>query len=143
MCAKYKDSHRVNLQQNLQHDYQLHAFLTSSRLMVRVMCTSNDLGGTAQQGVPPLLLWCYNSLHNHHRSLQNNVHFGNEPFYFQQDGVPPHFCQDVGSYLDEILPGQWIGQRVSVEYPPRSPDVTPLDLYLWWFMKDIVYHRKP
>ena len=27
---------------------------------------------------------------------------------------------------DENLPGQWIGQRGVVEFPPRSPNLTPL-----------------
>jgi hypothetical protein len=52
--------------------------------------------------------------------------YGNKPFYFQQDGAPPHYYQDIRSYLDDILPGQWIGQRGCVEYPLCSPDLTPL-----------------
>jgi hypothetical protein len=69
--------------------------------------------------------------------------YENEHFYFQQDGAPPHYHQDVRTYLDETVPGQWIGQRGAVEYPPRSPDVTPLDFYLWRTLKDMVYCRKP
>jgi hypothetical protein len=48
----------------------------------------------------------------------------------------------VRAYLDENLPGQWIGRRGAVEFPPRSPDLTPLDLHLWGTLKDVVYHRK-
>jgi hypothetical protein len=40
--------------------------------------------------------------------------YGNEPFYFQQDGASSHY-QDVRSYLDQILPGQCVGLRCSVE----------------------------
>ena len=50
--------------------------------------------------------------------------FGNDRFYFQQDGTPPHFHRDVRAYLNENLPGQWIGRRGAVECPPRSPDLT-------------------
>ena len=46
------------------------------------------------------------------------------------------------AYLDENLPGQWIGQRGAVEFPTRSPDLTPLDFYLWGTLKDVVYRRK-
>ena len=55
--------------------------------------------------------------------------FEDEEFYFQQDGVPPHYHSGVRSFLDEVLPNKWIGRRGLVEYPPRSPDLTPLDFF--------------
>jgi len=70
------------------------------------------------------------------------THFGNDEFYFQQDGAPPHFHRDVTAYLNENLPGQWIGRRGAVEFPPHSLDLTPLDFYLWGTLKDVLYHRK-
>jgi hypothetical protein len=78
-------------------------------------------------------------------SILSVIHqlYGNEPFYFHQHGAPPHYHRDIISYLDEILPGQWIGQRISVEYPPCSPDLTPFDFYLQGSVKDVVYCRKP
>ena len=27
-------------------------------------------------------------------------------------------------------------------WPPRSPDLTPLDFFAWGFIKDVVYRRK-
>jgi hypothetical protein len=69
--------------------------------------------------------------------------YGDESFYLQQDGVPPHYHRDVRMYLDETLPGRWIGRRGAVEIPPRSPDLTPLDFYLWGSLKDDVYRSKP
>ncbi|XP_018414501.1 PREDICTED: fibroblast growth factor 5 [Nanorana parkeri] len=54
-------------------------------------------------------------------------------------GTPPHFHQDVRAYLDENLPGHWIRRRGVVEFPPRSPDLTPLAFYLWGTLKDVVY----
>jgi len=27
-------------------------------------------------------------------------------------------------------------------WPPRSPDITPLDFFLWGYVKDIVYRTK-
>jgi hypothetical protein len=38
---------------------------------------------------------------------------------------------DVGSEEEVLLPG-----------PPRSPDLTPLDIFAWGFIKDFVYSRK-
>ena len=53
--------------------------------------------------------------------------YGDESFY-QQDGAPAHYNRDVRMYLDETLPGRWIGRRGAVELAPRSPDLTHLDL---------------
>jgi hypothetical protein len=30
-------------------------------------------------------------------------------------------------FVDQQFPGHWIGRRVPVEWPERSPDLTPLD----------------
>ena len=57
-------------------------------------------------------------------------HFGDE-FYFQQDGAPPHYHRDVRAYLDENLPNRWIGRRSSIEFPQSSPDLTPLDFFIF------------
>nr|CAI5847363.1 unnamed protein product [Callosobruchus analis] len=48
---------------------------------------------------------------------------------------------DVRAYLDQNLSGQWIGRRGPIEFPPRSPDLTPLDFFLWGTVKDEVYKR--
>ena len=69
--------------------------------------------------------------------------YGDGRFYFQQDGSPAHYHNRVRAYLDENLPGRRISRRGAVEYPPRSPDLTPLDFYLWGTLKDIVYRQKP
>ncbi|UYV70390.1 hypothetical protein LAZ67_7002848 [Cordylochernes scorpioides] len=59
------------------------------------------------------------------------------------DGAPPHYHRDVRAYLDQNLSGQWIGRRGPIEFPARSPDLTPLDFFLWGTVKDGVYKRKP
>ncbi|CAF5022496.1 unnamed protein product [Rotaria sp. Silwood1] len=64
------------------------------------------------------------------------------PLFLKQDGAPPHYGQIVRDYLDDILV-DWIGRRVTVEGPPRSPDLTPCDFSLWGIMKDRVYAQSP
>jgi hypothetical protein len=32
-----------------------------------------------------------------------------------------------------------VGRDGPIPWPPRSPDVTPLDFFLWRYVKDIVY----
>ncbi|KAF8778336.1 hypothetical protein HNY73_015067 [Argiope bruennichi] len=68
--------------------------------------------------------------------------FEQDEFYFQQDGASSQYHRDVRSFLDGILPYRWIGRRGFVEYPPRSPDLTPLDFFLWGYLKDKVYAQK-
>lgn len=63
--------------------------------------------------------------------------------WFQQDGAPAHFGIHVRNYLDQTFPGRWIGRRGSIEWPPRSPDLTPLDFYLWGHLKTVVYRTQP
>jgi hypothetical protein len=62
---------------------------------------------------------------------------------FQQDGAPPHFVNIVRDFLDVTFPNQWIGRRGLVEWPPRSPDLTPLDFFLWGDLKSVVYIDQP
>lgn len=62
---------------------------------------------------------------------------------FQQDGAPGHFGRQVRAYLDATFPGRWIGRRGEIEWPPRSPDLTPLDFFYWGYLKDRVYQTKP
>jgi hypothetical protein len=97
-----------------------------------MMCTIKDLGGVAHQRILLLLLWCWNSSHDHHKSPENIVHYANEPFYFQQDGASPHYHRDVRNYLDETLSGQRLKRRYIVEYPPRLPDLTPSNIACGW-----------
>ena len=62
---------------------------------------------------------------------------------FQQDGAPPHYYGRCRQFLDERLNERWIGRRGSLmEFPPRSPDLTPLDYWLWSYLKDNVYKTK-
>lgn len=63
--------------------------------------------------------------------------------WFQQDGAAPHYGRDVRAYLNTVFPARWIGRRGAIEWPARSPDLTPLDYFLWGYLKDRVYRTKP
>ncbi|GBM70919.1 hypothetical protein AVEN_263592-1 [Araneus ventricosus] len=45
----------------------------------------------------------------------------------------------VRDFLDENFPDRWCGRGEPIPWPPRSPDITPLDFFLWGFVKNIVY----
>src|SRR5207253_8482615 len=61
---------------------------------------------------------------------------------FQQDGAPPHWGLIVRATLDAHFPDRWIGRDGPIAWPPRSPDITPLDFFLWGYVKDIVFRTK-
>ena len=66
-----------------------------------------------------------------------------EELFFQHDGAAPHFSLTVRAWLDDHFPDRWIGRRGAIEWPPRSPDLTPPDFFLWGVLKDLVYSEKP
>ena len=70
---------------------------------------------------------------------QPNLH----DLYFQQDGAPPHYSRAVREYLDETFPEKCIGRRGPIDWPARSPALTPMDFFFWGVLKDKVYSRKP
>ena len=58
---------------------------------------------------------------------------------FQQDGAPPHWGSRVCQFLNETFSEQWIGRDEPISWPPHLPDITPLDFFLWGYVKDTVY----
>jgi hypothetical protein len=59
--------------------------------------------------------------------------------WYQHDGAPAHFHANTRLLLDEVFPNRWIGRNGPVAWPARSPDMTPLDFFLWGAMKALVY----
>lgn len=63
---------------------------------------------------------------------------------FQQDGHPAHTSIVARTILNRKFPNRWIGKRSNFqEWPPRSPDLTPLDFFLWGYLKDQIYQTLP
>ena len=48
-------------------------------------------------------------------------------------------CQVVRQYLNHKFPNRWIGRGGAENWPPRSPDLNPLDYHVWGYMKAMVY----
>lgn len=59
--------------------------------------------------------------------------------WFQMDGSPAHYSRIVRNWMDHNYRGKWIGRGGTVPWPARSPDLTPLDFYLWGTVKSQVY----
>lgn len=63
--------------------------------------------------------------------------------FFQQDGAPAHNAIVVREYLQNKFGNRWMGTYGAVAWPPRSPDLTPLDFFLWGHLKNEVYSTPP
>ncbi|GBM70231.1 hypothetical protein AVEN_147154-1 [Araneus ventricosus] len=53
--------------------------------------------------------------------------------------LPRHYGSTVREFLDTTFPQRWLGRGAVMAWPPRSPDITPLDFYLWGYVKQHVY----
>ena len=63
--------------------------------------------------------------------------------YFQQDGAPTHRDRRCTRFLNYFKPNRWIGNNGPINWPARSPDITPMDFSIWGFIKDKVYRTTP
>lgn len=63
--------------------------------------------------------------------------------WFMHDGAPPHYSERVRQFLNENYGIRWIGRGGPVLWPPRSPDLNPMDYFLWGYTKNLVYEIMP
>ena len=63
--------------------------------------------------------------------------------WFQQDGAKPHTSNATMAWLQTRFPNKLISDRSNFLWPPRSPDLSPLDYFLWSYVKEKVYRVKP
>lgn len=64
-------------------------------------------------------------------------------FWFQQDGATAHTSRASMAVLREHFPERLISIRGDLEWPARSPDLSPCDFFLWGFLKSRVYVNRP
>ena len=63
--------------------------------------------------------------------------------WFQQDGATAHKAKETMTILRAALPGRLISRFSDFSCPPRSPDLTYPDSFLWGYLKGKVYLNKP
>ena len=56
-----------------------------------------------------------------------------------QDGAPCHRSRAVRELLSQRFENRVIALNEEFEWPPRSPDLTPCDFFLWGFLKQRVF----
>lgn len=60
--------------------------------------------------------------------------------WFQQDGARCHTSNETMAYLKTFFDDRLISKGL---WPPRSPDLTPLDFYLWGYLKEKIFRFPP
>ncbi|GFS85486.1 uncharacterized protein TNCV_2793641 [Trichonephila clavipes] len=61
----------------------------------------------------------------------------------QKDGATCHTARATIDLLKETFGDRLISRFGPVNWPPRSCDSTPLDYFLWGYVKSLVYADKP
>lgn len=59
--------------------------------------------------------------------------------HFMQDGAPTHCTNENLAYLRKKFGSRIISRRCPINWPRRSPDLTPLDFAFWAILKNRVY----
>jgi len=63
--------------------------------------------------------------------------------WFQQDGATAHTAGASMALLRDIFGERIISRTSDFNWPPRSPDLTAPDSFLWGYLKERVYVNKP
>ncbi|GFX88338.1 transposable element Tc3 transposase [Trichonephila clavipes] len=66
-----------------------------------------------------------------------------QELWFQQDGATCHTARATIDLLKYTFGDCLISRFGPVNWPPRSCDLTPLDYFLWGYVKSLVYADKP
>lgn len=74
-----------------------------------------------------------------HFEVEHNL----EDFWFQQDGATSHTARRPREILQEMFPDHLISLRGDINWPARSPDLSPCDFFLWGYLKSKVYEHRP
>ncbi|GFV21604.1 putative DD41D transposase [Trichonephila clavipes] len=66
-----------------------------------------------------------------------------QELWFQQDGATCHTAHATIDLLKDTFGDRLISRFGPVNWPPISCDLTPLDYFLWGYVKSLVYADKP
>lgn len=59
---------------------------------------------------------------------------------YQHDGAPPHIKGNVQEFLKSTFGEERLISRFNIHpWPPRSPDLSPVDFWFWGKLKQLVY----
>jgi hypothetical protein len=109
------------------------AGLLCDRVVGSFFCRESAITGDIYLDL--LQLYVFPQIEDVGREIENRV-------IFMQDGAPPHFSLPVRGAFNEKFPNAWIGKGGPISWPPRSPDLTQMDCFLWGYVKNCVQGEK-
>ena len=66
-----------------------------------------------------------------------------EEMWFQQDGATAQTARASMTVVRQMFPQHVVSRFGDVPWPPRSPDLSACNFFLWGYLKSKVYVRKP
>ncbi|GFT31814.1 hypothetical protein TNCV_2035471 [Trichonephila clavipes] len=66
-----------------------------------------------------------------------------QELWFEQNGATCHTARATIDLLKDTFGDRLSSRFGPVNWPPRSCDLTPLDYFLWGYVKSLVYADKP
>ncbi|CAK9798623.1 hypothetical protein ANTPLA_LOCUS1702 [Anthophora plagiata] len=76
--------------------------------------------------------------------LLENVPLQNRyDMWYQHDGCRADYARVARETLDSSFPNRWIGRGGTVSWSARTPDLNPLDFFLWGLLKETVCMNVP
>lgn len=83
-------------------------------------------------------------LQNNFNDLLENVPLNTrQNLWFHQDDAHSHNHQIVTEHLNNQYGLRWIGTKGPMRWPARSPDLNPLDFFLWGYLIKTVFEKQP
>ena len=73
---------------------------------------------------------------------QNQTNRRSAPAWFQQDGAPAHTSNLALQWLHDHFGARLVSRKTATPWPAHSPDLTPMDFYLWGYLKSEVTKKK-
>ena len=89
----------------------------------------------AQRYVAMLQEFFFTCMHEDESDIQN--------VWFQQDAATAHIATVSMTVIREAFPGRLLSRNGDIPWPPRSPDLSRSDFFLWGYLKSKVYQGRP
>ena len=61
-----------------------------------------------------------------------------DSIWFQKDEATPHTAGEVITWLQQTFGRRIISLKTDFEWPPHSPDLRPLDIFLWGYLRECI-----
>jgi hypothetical protein len=116
-------------------DLEIRCGLLCVRVVGPFFFTESTITGYTSIYLDLLQLYDFPQIEDVERETGNRV-------VFMQDGAPPHFSLPLRGALNEKFPSAWLGRGGPIPWPPTCPDLTPMDIFLWGYVKNCVYGER-